>query len=74
MNNTELDLTKEEDVVTLMKSSTSERNWNENCDKVKKANNGYPSFWFKAIIIGGVARDTSSKWGGDDAIHVTISN
>lgn len=67
----ELDLTKESDVVTLMKSSTSERNWNENCDKVKKVNNGYPAFWFKAIMINGVARETSAKWGGDADIHIS---
>lgn len=51
----QLDLTKEEDVVELMKSSTDENEWNDNCDKVKDANMGdYPSFWYKAIILSGI--------------------
>lgn len=51
----ELDLTKQSDVVALMKSSKSESEWNANCDKVKAANNNsYPSFWYAAIILSGV--------------------
>ncbi len=51
----EYDLTKQSDVVNLMKSSKSETEWNANCDKVKSANGGdYPSFWFAAIIMSGI--------------------
>lgn len=57
----ELDLTKESDVVTLMKSSKSESAWNDNCDKVKAANGGnYPSFWFAAIIMSGICSQALS--------------
>lgn len=56
----ELDLTKQSDVVALMKSSKSESEWNANCDKVKAANNGYPSFWYTAIVLSGVMSVVSS--------------
>lgn len=49
-------------VVTLMKSSHSEDEWNANCDKIKKAFGGrYPDFWYKAIVMGGVMRATMGK-------------
>lgn len=51
----------EEQVVALMKSSKSDQEWNDNCDKVKKECGGYPSFWYSAIVMSGVAgRVTSS--------------
>jgi len=49
-------------VVELMKSSKSEREWNANCDKVKKACGGYPGFWFRAIILSGVLAQTQASW------------
>ena len=45
----------EQEVVALMKSSKSESEWNANCDKVKKACGGYPPFWYKAIVLSGLA-------------------
>ena len=39
------DLTTEDQVKQLMESSKSENEWNSNCDKIKKDNNGYPDFW-----------------------------
>lgn len=59
----ELDLTRVNDVVTLMKSSKSEEEWNDNCDKVKATNGGdYPDFWFYSIILSGVLNSVSSTW------------
>lgn len=50
------DLTTEEGVVALMESSLDSSEWNENLDKVKRANGGqYPAFWYKAIILARVA-------------------
>lgn len=45
-----------------MESSASESEWNANADKVKKANNGYPSFWHATIVLSGVAGKTQMKW------------
>ncbi len=59
---TEADLTSEAGVKALMESSTSETEWNANCDKVKKANGGYPGFWYALIVMSGVAAMTQSKW------------
>jgi hypothetical protein len=50
-------------VVDLMRSSSSEKEWNENCDKVKAENgNDYPEFWFRAIIMSGLHNDVVKKW------------
>ena len=52
----------EQDVVNLMKSSKDENEWNENCDKVKVAFGGYPSFWWSAIKTSGLADETRACW------------
>lgn len=45
-------MTKQE-VIDLMRSSKTEEEWNENCEKVKEAHGGqYPDYWFASIIIG----------------------
>jgi len=63
----------EDQVVDLMKSSNSEDEWNANCDKVKMGCSGgrtYPSFWYSAIVMSGVARETAAKWGSDAEIKI----
>ena len=61
----ENDLTNRDNVVALMLSSTSESDWNDNCDKVKAANGGsYPSFWYQAIVWSGVLDRTRLQWVG----------
>lgn len=55
-------MTKEQ-VVELMSSSKSEKEWNDNCDKVKKACGGYPSFWYSAVILGGVLAQAQMDHG-----------
>lgn len=52
----------EAQVVKLMESSKSEKEWNDNCDAVKRACNGYPNFWYKAIVLDGVAGRTQANW------------
>ena len=52
----------EEAVVDLMRSSKSEAEWNANCDAVKKACGGYPDFWYRAIVLSGVAAEVSARW------------
>jgi len=52
-----IDLTKEQAVVEYMRAATSEADWNNRCDEVKRQNNGYLAFWFKAIMLGGVIAD-----------------
>lgn len=50
-----------DDVVTLMRSSRSEREWIENCEKVRKAFDGYPGFWYSAIILEGIHSEVIAK-------------
>lgn len=62
----------EQEVVNLMQSSTSEEEWNANADKVKKASGGgYPAFWYKAIVVSGLANRTLAKCGRDASIRTT---
>lgn len=52
----------EKEVVELMKTSKTESEWNDNCDKVKKACGGYPSFWYPAVVMSGVMAETATKF------------
>ena len=54
-------MTKQE-VIALMKSSTNDRAWDNNCDKVKAAHNGeYPDYWFKEIVLYGIIDEYPSE-------------
>ena len=57
------ELTTREEVVNLMQSSKSEKEWNENADKVKAANGGYPGWWYAEIVLSGVMSKTVANWG-----------
>ena len=51
---------KKHEIVDLMKSSKTEKEWNENCNKVKRAHHGkYPDCWFELIISKGIT------WGNE---------
>lgn len=57
------DLTTSDDVVSYMSESTSAKEWNSRCIEVKIANDGdYPSFWFKDVILSGVADTAEIGW------------
>jgi len=57
----------EKDVVELMLSSRTAKEWNDNCSIVKEAHAGrYPSFWYAAVILAGVPE----KCGIDSRIHI----
>lgn len=52
----ETDLTIRDNVIALMESSETRKQWNANCDRVIAANNGdYPEFWHEAIVRSGIA-------------------
>ncbi len=61
----------EEEVLSLMSGSKSEAEWNANCDKVKKACDGYPDFWYGAIITSGVADRVAKSYGGSADIKIS---
>ncbi len=63
----------ENEVVGLINTSKSEKEWNANCDIVKSKCNGYPDFWYRAIVLSGLAQRVASSWGGDADLHVTIA-
>lgn len=58
----ELTLRTSDGVLALMESSKSSVEWNFNCNKVKWANGGYPSFWYPTIVASGVAAMAQTKW------------
>ena len=55
-------LSTPEGVKAYMSQATSEADWNRRCDEVKRANGGYPDFWYSTIVLSGVAASTASKW------------
>lgn len=55
----------ESEVLELMKSSKSEIEWEKNCNTVKERCNGYPDFWYSAIIFSDVMGKTVNKWIND---------
>lgn len=52
----------QQDVIDLMKSSTSESEWNKNCDKVKAHFEGYPQWWYSVIVLSGLAANVAKNW------------
>ena len=60
--NQDLDLKTVEGVKSLMTTSKNEKEWNENCDKVKAANNDYPRFWYAEIVLSGLLGRVKSQW------------
>ena len=55
--------TPEDRAVALMRNSRSEKEWDDNCDKIKAANNGnYPEWWNEKIISSGIAAETQLLW------------
>lgn len=62
----------EQQVVELMQGSKSEAEWNANTRKVKQIfKGGYPDFWYRAIVLSGVATKTAAKYGAKAEIRVT---
>ena len=53
----------QQEVEALMRSSKSGKEWNDNCDKVKSACCGYPSFWYAAIVRSGLLAETQLQHG-----------
>lgn len=60
----------EKEVVELMESSKSKEEWDANADTVQAKCGGYPSFWFGAIVLSDVSRQTAAKWNGDTELRV----
>ena len=61
MNNTTM-MTVEE-VKNLMKSSKTMKEWDDNCDEVKRRCNGYPDFWYREIILSSLLSLTREQYG-----------
>jgi hypothetical protein len=59
-----------EEVIQLMRSSRTEQEWNDNCNKVMKACDGYPHYWFEAIVSSGLMSTVTARFGNDDKIHI----
>lgn len=59
-----------DEVVALMESATSERDWNNKADQVKAACGGYPGFWWDAIMLSGLANRVLGRFGSDANIRI----
>jgi len=51
-----------DEVLALMKSSKSEQEWKDNCNKVKRAHNGiYPDYWYTEVILSGLFQKVTGQ-------------
>ena len=64
-------MTKQE-VIDLMTSATSSQDWADKADEVKRACDGYPSFWYSAIVASGLAERVYESFGGSFGIRMEI--
>lgn len=64
------DLTKERQAVELLKSSQSAREWDASVDKIRRANGGYPRWWYKAVILPGIEGRQISKWSEESKVQI----
>ena len=61
----------EQEVIDLMERSKSANEWNDHCDKVKRACGGYPTFWWATIIKSGRADQIMARWGGSSGMTIS---
>jgi hypothetical protein len=61
-----------EDVVALMRSSKTAKEWDNNCDHVKRELGGYPAYWYEAILASGLAREVFATFGETPNVKVRI--
>ncbi len=62
-----------QEVIMLMETSTSAQEWNDNCDKVKAACDGYPDFWWETMITSGVADRILARFGESTKLKITAT-
>ena len=63
MDSTQLNLTKSEDVATLMGSSKTHVEWMNNAAEVMVVNGGnIPLWWSQVIVDSGLAKRTMAKF------------
>lgn len=63
-----------DEVLALMKSSKSEKEWQDNCTKVKKAHSGqYPEYWYDEIVVSGLASRMAKSFGDADIRVVDVN-
>jgi len=65
-------LTNKDVALQLLKSSKSEREWNNACDAIKDANSGYPSWWYQEIVLSGLVHEVAAAFGSDGDIHISV--
>lgn len=61
-----------DEVKELMRSSKSEQEWIANVKRVKLFFDGYPSFWYKEIVLSGLVGEVTKRFEKDDKIHIEV--
>jgi hypothetical protein len=61
-----------EEVKNMLSLAKSEDEWNQTCDVIKKHFSGFPSWWFKEIILSGFVYTVSSKFMSYFKIHKLV--
>lgn len=48
--------------IAQFEATTSEAEWNDLCDQLKKKHGGYPADWFLQMMLSGRANRIASSW------------
>jgi hypothetical protein len=52
-----------EDLIRIMESSNSKKEWNKNCKRVKMSCGGrFPKWWYREILVSGIFDNVKLNW------------
>lgn len=68
MNN----ITEEE--LQLLRSTKNSNEWNDACQAIKKAHDGYPIDWYEKVFLSGLTQKIADTWGQPDAFDLKVEN
>lgn len=55
-----------------LRNAKNEREWDNVCDAIKAAHNGYPIDWWGRVMSSGLAAEVAAKWGKPDAFELKV--
>lgn len=59
-----------QELIDLMKTTTSLEHWEQNCNEVKRRCNGYPAFWYRTIVLSGLMDEILGPFGASSKITI----
>jgi hypothetical protein len=67
-----MDLLLTDEEMAVLESVTSEQQWNDACEQIKKARNGqYPRDWFARVLKSGLINRVTARFGQEPGFKLT---